>query len=56
MICPYCGETLDWYEEEITYPDEDTMNMAQHFACYNCDRTFWRDVVYKVTQRGELYE
>lgn len=56
MKCPYCGEELDWYDEEITYPDDNTMKMTQHLACYNCDRTFWRDVIYKVTEEGALHE
>ena len=56
MKCPYCGEQLDMYEVPTEFIDDDTLEAHEHYACYNCDKTFWRNVTYTVTKRGALEE
>ena len=56
MRCPYCGEPLDNYENYENFRDDETIEVTEHYACYECDRTFWRNMIYKVEKKGMLYE
>lgn len=56
MKCPYCGETMEMYEDYDEYIDDDTLKIEEHWCCTRCDRTFGRDVIYKAIKKGMLEE
>ena len=55
MICPYCGEELLMYETFEDY-SEDVLQVEEHWECHNCDRTFSREMTYKLIKEGMLEE
>ena len=56
MKCPYCGEEMNLYEYWTDWINDDTVDIEEHWSCNNCDKTFNRDVFYRVIKRGELKE
>ena len=56
MKCPYCGEPLDRYERLWNYEGERILVGEEHFACYDCNISFSRDVTYELIKEGELKE
>ena len=56
MKCPHCGKPLDFYEEVTDYRDDDTIEVEEHYACYECDETYSRNATYKLVKAGELEE
>lgn len=56
MPCPYCGEPLDMYERFWDEDDGEFLKGKEHYACYNCDRSFSLEVIYTLTYLGELEE
>jgi len=56
MKCPYCDEELSLYENLIDRNDDDTIDIEEHWYCSLCDRTFYREMSYKVTKKGTLEE
>ena len=56
MKCPYCGEELDLYNDYSDYIDDNCIKVEEHYACYECNKNFWRDVIYKAIKEGALKE
>lgn len=56
MICPYCGEPLELYEEWQDKRDGDIVQTEEHWQCTYCHRTFSRQATYKIIKEGMLEE
>mgnify|MGYP002524240600 CR=1 FL=1 len=55
MKCKNCGEELLMYETFEDY-SEDVLRVEEHWECHNCDRTFAREMTYKLIKKGDLEE
>ena len=56
MICPYCGEPLEMYEEWQEDRDGETVKTEEHWQCTNCHRIFSRQATYRIVEKGMLEE
>ena len=56
MICPYCGESLEIYEEWYDNRDGENIKAEEHWQCIGCHRTFSRQATYKLIMEGVLEE
>ena len=56
MNCPYCGESLEIYEEWYDNRDGENIRAEEHWQCISCHRTFSRQATYKLVMAGMLEE
>lgn len=56
MNCPYCGESLEIYEEWYDNRDGENIKVEEHWQCTGCYRTFSRQATYKLVMAGMLEE